>query len=341
MERNELISVIIPVYNREALIKRAIDSVLNQTYKNIEVIVIDDGSTDKTGEVINAIMDKRIIFYKFDKNRGVVAARNYGISKAKGKYIAFQDSDDYWFEKKLEMQYKEICDKKSKFCFCKFVFNGSPQIVIPSEDSFQLEDTEYGILDILIDNNKVGCPTILAEKEFIQSIGMFDNSLCTLEDWELALRAANETELTFVNKVLVEAGISEDGVNSIRGNGRWLTEVKILQLYWKKYQNKGVFYNIVQNLYEDLEMLPDETRKLAFKEIGEIVDETFLYILFQIQLNKSVDADKLRKIKYNQIDQAHEWLKNLNAEVTNIRKWLSELNGDYNNVKNQLCQYLK
>jgi len=93
-EKNPTVSVIIPTYNRAHTIGRAIKSVLNQTYQDFEIIVVDDGSTDNTEEVVKSFRDKRIRYIQHKKNKGAAAARNTGIKSAKGKYIAFQDSDD-------------------------------------------------------------------------------------------------------------------------------------------------------------------------------------------------------------------------------------------------------
>ena len=105
-EKNPTVSIIIPTYNRAHLIGRAIQSVLNQTYQNFEIIVVDDGSTDNTEEMIKEFQkhDKRIKYIRHEKNRGGAAARNTGIKVARGEYIAFQDSDDEWLPEKLEKQ---------------------------------------------------------------------------------------------------------------------------------------------------------------------------------------------------------------------------------------------
>ena len=107
-----MISVIIPTHNREKTIKKSIDSVLCQTYNNIEIIVVDDKSTDNTEEVINSIKDNRIKYIKLDENKGACFARNKGIELAQGKYIAFQDSDDEWLPQKLEIQLRYLEEKK-------------------------------------------------------------------------------------------------------------------------------------------------------------------------------------------------------------------------------------
>ena len=114
---NIKISVIIPTFNREKLIGNSIKSVLNQTLKNFELIIVDDGSTDNTKEVVDKFQDKRIKYIKLDTNQGASNARNIGIKNAKGKYMSFQDSDDIFYPNKLEIQLNNIINKKSDLDF--------------------------------------------------------------------------------------------------------------------------------------------------------------------------------------------------------------------------------
>jgi glycosyltransferase involved in cell wall biosynthesis len=102
------ISVILPTYNRAALLPRSIESVLGQTYGDFELIVVDDGSEDDSAAVMARFADKRIRYLRLTRNRGVTAARNAGLAEARGAYIAFQDSDDEWLAEKLERQRREF-----------------------------------------------------------------------------------------------------------------------------------------------------------------------------------------------------------------------------------------
>ena len=101
MNNQPVFSVIIPTYNREKLLKRAIDSIISQTYKNFELIIVDDGSIDHTEELVENYKDDRII-YIYKENGGQNSALNKGIESAKGEYIGFCDSDDSWLSNKLE-----------------------------------------------------------------------------------------------------------------------------------------------------------------------------------------------------------------------------------------------
>jgi glycosyltransferase involved in cell wall biosynthesis len=102
------VSVIIPTYNRAGLLKRAIQSVLNQIYQDFEIIIVDDASTDNTENVIESFKEHRIRYIKHESNKGAAVARNTGIKFANENYIAFQDSDDEWLPEKLEKQMEII-----------------------------------------------------------------------------------------------------------------------------------------------------------------------------------------------------------------------------------------
>ena len=109
--------VIIPTYNRARLLNRSLTSVLNQTYKNIEIIIVDDGSIDNTKKIIYKLNDNRIKYIKLKKNNGPSYARNFGIKKSKGEFISFQDSDDIYNEKKSEKQIKNLKRNNSDLDF--------------------------------------------------------------------------------------------------------------------------------------------------------------------------------------------------------------------------------
>ena len=115
MKISAKVSVILPTYNRGHLIQRAINSALKQTYSDLEIIVINDCSTDDTKEKIKIINDSRIIYLENSQNMGPSYSRNLGISIAKGKYIAFIDSDDFWYQEKIEKQFYAMENAGSEF----------------------------------------------------------------------------------------------------------------------------------------------------------------------------------------------------------------------------------
>src|SRR5512139_1572721 len=105
-KKNPLVSVVIPTYNCGGLVERAVHSVLSQTYSDLEVIIVDDASTDDTGDRLKALqqVDHRVRYFRYDSNRGSQAARNTGIRLSKGKFLAFLDSDNEWLPGKLQRQ---------------------------------------------------------------------------------------------------------------------------------------------------------------------------------------------------------------------------------------------
>ena len=205
MNNTDLISVIIPTYNRAHLIKRSAQSVLNQTYKNLELIIVDDGSTDNTKEIIDSIKDERIVYIK-QENQGVSAARNTGVEKAKGKYIAFQDSDDVWHLDKLEKQLLAIQKNNADLVFCKlFKFGNLMKRKVPKniKEGFLQKD----ILPINI------FPQTLLSKADILKENKFNIDMLSVEDFELLLRIQKKYSIYCIDEALVDYHVQEDSLS--------------------------------------------------------------------------------------------------------------------------------
>lgn len=164
---NSLVSVIIPVYNSEKFIFKTIDSVMNQNFKNIEIIIIDDGSTDNTKRMVqNFIKNKsnNIIYYRFEINSGVSAARNKGLELAKGRYIAFLDSDDIWYSQKILKQLELMNQRNAGICFTAIeiidekdnVIKRKRKVLDKVDYHYLLKNTIIATSSIVIDRNIVG-----------------------------------------------------------------------------------------------------------------------------------------------------------------------------------------
>ena len=197
-----LVSVIIPLYNREKTIQRAVDSVLNQTYTNIEVIVVDDGSTDDSVKMLHKYVDdNRVKVFCQPQNKGANAARNRGIREARGEYIAFHDSDDAWLPDKLEKQIR--CMERDEFyvSFCAFKrhYEGAVQIVPNISEQLSCES----IRERLRRGNIVGTPTLVLHKSVVSAVGVFDEEMPRLQDYEYMIRIVKKYDVCFVNEVLV------------------------------------------------------------------------------------------------------------------------------------------
>lgn len=144
MQEKELVSIIVPVYNVETYVSKCIDSIVNQNYSNLEIILIDDGSKDNSSKICDewSTKDRRIkVFHK--KNGGVSSARNYGIKKSSGKYVCFVDSDDYLAPEFVTYMFFLIKKTKSSFAFSKNCFISSNQLQV-SDDCIKCVDSVKG-----------------------------------------------------------------------------------------------------------------------------------------------------------------------------------------------------
>ena len=206
------VSVILPTYNRAHVVSRAIRSVLEQTYEDFELIVVDDGSTDSTEEVVRSFDDRRIRYIRHKQNKGRSAARNTGIKIAKGEYIAFQDSDDEWLPEKLEEQmevFKTSSPQVGVVYTGFYLFYDDKKIYIPSAN---VKTKDGNIYDELLKGNFVGTPAAVVRAECLKKVGMFDESLHCLEDWELFIRISKEYIFKYIDKALVNAFRSPNSI---------------------------------------------------------------------------------------------------------------------------------
>lgn len=161
------VSVVMPAYNCERFIKEAVDSVLSQTLTDLELIVVDDCSKDGTYRIVDDIAqsDTRVKLFKMETNSGVAKVRNFGISKATGKYIALLDSDDVWEKDKLERQIALVEKSNADICYCSYAFideNGNvikKPFIVPPKTSFKK----------MLSVNVISCSTGLFKTDLLKS----------------------------------------------------------------------------------------------------------------------------------------------------------------------------
>ena len=192
------ISVIIPAYNAEHTIEETIHSVLNQTFTDFELIVIDDGSKDRTVELAQAIQDDRINVIPYE-NGGVATARNRGITHAQGEYISFLDHDDLWTRDKLETQLQglETYPKAGvAYSWTLYMHNEAGNLRYSPAPAVQHAGNIY--TQLLMRNFIESGSNILARRETIQAVGGFDSSPKNCEDWDYYLRLAENWEYVVV-----------------------------------------------------------------------------------------------------------------------------------------------
>lgn len=200
---NPTVSVVVPTYNRAHLLGRTIHSVLNQTFKDFELIVVDDGSTDNTEEVVKSFADKRIHYIRQKENRGEAAARNMGIQIARGEYIASHDDDDVWLPQKLEKQIKAF-ERVSHTV--GVVYTGMERIEVDRKIYYppsKVTQKEGNIHKELLKGCFLGHPTVLVRKECFEQVGMYDERLSYCVDWDMWLRVSKHYDFKFIDESLV------------------------------------------------------------------------------------------------------------------------------------------
>ena len=194
------ISVVIPTYNREHTLRRAVQSVLGQTFTDFEVIVVDDCSTDQTKNLVESFRDKRIVYVRHDQNAGPGAARNTGIRRARGQLIAFLDSDDEWLPEKLRLQVEFLKGAPSSVegvCtgyYLHLVRLGMTVEKVPSRPRSWLEEFLVRGCDLTPGTTFVGTARCFAR------VGLFDEELPRLQDGDWLIRYAKHYQLGLIRK---------------------------------------------------------------------------------------------------------------------------------------------
>jgi glycosyltransferase involved in cell wall biosynthesis len=193
------VTVIIPAFNSAPFVGRAIHSVLQQTFQDLELIVVDDGSTDETSHEVKSFSDRRIS-YVFQPNQGPNAARNHGINRAKGELLAFLDSDDWWLPRKLEVQLSRLSSVlEAGLVYCSTLKVDEEGRLL----KFRPALLEGWVLPRLIMSNHIAAPSsVLIPRRVLDEVGLFDEQLWRAEDWEMWLRIAAAFPLAAVKDPL-------------------------------------------------------------------------------------------------------------------------------------------
>jgi len=194
-----LFSIVIPTYNRSGFLNRAIDSVLSQSFTDYELIIVDDGSTDNTSGILKNYGDKILSFYQ--ENRGVSAARNNGIEKSKGRYIALLDSDDTWHENKLTRHFEFIQSNSDiKIHQTEDIWIRDGKIINPAKKHLKKEgDIFRDSLDLCM----VSPSSVVMSREIFEIYGYFDESLKACEDYDLWIRITPFEKIGLIKEKLI------------------------------------------------------------------------------------------------------------------------------------------
>lgn len=195
--KDPLVSTIVPAFNAERYLDLAIDSILSQTYSNIEVLIVDNASTDKTADIINAYGAR--VRYLREETKGPAAARNRGLAEAQGEYIAFLDSDDLWLPDKTERQVEYLTEHPEYgVCYSHYEYideNGELY-----HNTWAKHSTQTGVVfeDLLRHELQLGIGTMMIRRSSLHEAGNFNEKLITAEDTDLFIRLAKYNQFGYI-----------------------------------------------------------------------------------------------------------------------------------------------
>ncbi|HEY5469035.1 MAG TPA: glycosyltransferase family A protein [Bacteroidales bacterium] len=262
MKMNPEISVVIPTYNRSAILQRAINSIVSQTFKDWELIVVDDCSTDNTFDIVKLFTedDKRIKYHKLERNSGANAARNLGIKFANADIISFLDSDDEMHPLNLQKQYEKFLSIPDlALCYTGVDYYSENKMVSDVHPHVR------GSLELFLFTNLKGLGSSTSgfsiRKEVFEKIGGFDESMVSQQDLDLLVRVARFYTIDFIEgcntKMYLNSGnrISDNRLSVIQG------EVQFMQKHEQRIRELGLYHHVARKLARKYALYAKDLRK--------------------------------------------------------------------------------
>ncbi|MFV0572256.1 MAG: glycosyltransferase family 2 protein [Xanthomarina gelatinilytica] len=294
-------SIIIPLYNKEAYIKNTLKSVLNQVYVNFEILVINDGSTDKSLEVINSLKDPRIKVYSKD-NEGVSAARNFGIKHAIGKYVAFLDADDLWDSKFLNHISNLILLFPSENIFTTALKIRTRKTTYPANYNYLPREKPIIITDFFsasMDHPILSGSSCVIKKKCLEKIGLFNTTLKTGEDTDFWIRIGVLHKIVFSTKVLVTVVISEESLTKQNRKEYKALDFSTFEKHIQSNPSLGFYLN--KNKFSSAIKYRLVGDKINFQKLKNEIDFKRLNFKQKLLLNSPLFITKLIINSYNLI----------------------------------------
>jgi len=279
---DELISVIIPTYNRASMIKRAIESAANQDYPNLEIVVVDDASLDDTESVVASIKDSRVIYFKCRENKGAGSARNTAMQKARGEYFAFLDSDDEFMPGKLRREMNIFKDESNPpgLVFSNYWEIGQKKKLNRSKS------IPSGYVSVgKVFPASVYCPpsTWLISREWIDKIGVFDEKLWTMEDIDYFARAVRKCSAYFINEPLVTKYVHACKQGSVPSHYAEQTGERILEKWFSEMrEDKDFLVKFYCTMGKDMMRIRNKEKALNYLQKAFQTNPVNLRVLWKL-----------------------------------------------------------
>lgn len=268
-----LVTAVIATHNRADLLPRAIDSVLRQTYDNLEIIVVDDGSRDGTEGVVHEYQKKhgRIRYLRFDSSRGACAARNYGIREARGEFVAGLDDDDEWLPRRVEILLKNFSDDYAYSC--------APDRIIYRDRIEYRKRRSIITLDEMLYRNVTG-NQVLTKKERFLEVGGFDEGLTSGQDYDLWLRLLGKYgPARMVSEPL--QNVYRDHLGERVSNSR-----NKIQGDWRLYNKHKSKMNPSQRMHHLMELKRLKGRSLRLAEVFTLWNGDYFWQFFRYYMRR-------------------------------------------------------
>ena len=215
MNSEPLVSVIVTTFNRADLLRETLDSILSQTYNNFELIVVDDGSTDNTEEVVKEYIDSRLQYIKTDNWGGPARPRNVGIKESKGEYIAFCDDDDLWYSNKLTYQLEQFRNNSYGLCFTNYDYIDRYSNKINRKHKIKKRYLNLTFNKFILAGGCILNSSVMIKREVVDTVGLINEDLCliAIEDRDYWARILKKYKAVSIDKELVSYRINS--INSI------------------------------------------------------------------------------------------------------------------------------
>ena len=275
-------SVIIPTYNRAHFIKKAINTVLEQTYQDFEIVIVDDGSKDNTEEVVNGIKDDRIRYIKHEKNKGEAGARNTGIKNSKGEYIAFLDTDVTWSRDKLERQFNILESSPEDV---GVVFTGVEFIDYKTQEVASRWIIRENVNEKVFDSiaGAPDPPSMFIRKSAFLDVGLFDESIPFNVDTEMDIRLAKKYKFVLIDEFLTFSTVNHERLS----NSPDIDHIKGLEIIYEKHKDdltRSYCYNLCNRVAGNYMLKKDfkKAKKFLFSALKNKpykIKTLFSYIL--------------------------------------------------------------
>lgn len=245
-----LVSIIMPNYNSEKYVEETINSVLSQTYQNWELLFVDDCSTDKSLELVRAFNDERIKIFQNETNSGAAASRNYALREAKGKWIAFLDSDDLWLPEKLSKQIEFMAENNYHFTYTPYTH------IDEASNSMNVEVVSPKKINKrkMFRYNYIGCLTVIYNREHVGLI-QIDPSLKSRNDYAIWLKACKKCDSYLYNENLAKYRIRANSLSHSGFKKKLYSQYRLFRCSEKMCVLRATYHTLVSLVFGALKKL--------------------------------------------------------------------------------------